>query len=204
MKLKGLKKFFGTKKIVLKSSRSEKPKSDGPSLHKVLQNSYHKKSKQSTSLANEGYVFDSDLSNHNQQVYYHPDKKKLLYSVSGTHNLKDVGTDLYLAAGLLKKTNRYKEADTTYKKAREKYKPESSTVVGHSLGGSIASYVGKKEDKIITYNKGATIGQSNRKNETSIRTRGDPVSMFAKKDKELPFAFDAHNTNNLKKTSYSV
>jgi hypothetical protein len=65
-------------------------------------------------LNKKGYVLDKDLSNDNEQVYYKHKKhggKKLLYTVAGTHNLKDVGTDLYLAAGKLKNTKRYKEAD---------------------------------------------------------------------------------------------
>jgi hypothetical protein len=47
------------------------------------------------------------LSNHNQKVYYNPTERKLLYNVSGTHNISDIGTDIYLALGGLKNTNRY-------------------------------------------------------------------------------------------------
>ena len=36
---------------------------------------------------------------HNQQVYYNPNEKKLLMSVAGTHNLRDVGTDFMLGIG---------------------------------------------------------------------------------------------------------
>ena len=71
-------------------------------LHKVLKNSYNPKPN-----ALKGYTFDSELSNHNQQVYYNPNEKenkKLIYSVTGTHNLKDWGTNLYGALGMIKKT----------------------------------------------------------------------------------------------------
>ena len=59
-----------------------------------------------------GYNLDKSISNHNQQVYYNPNIKSLLFSVAGTHNLSDAGTDLYLGIGKLKDTNRCKEADT--------------------------------------------------------------------------------------------
>jgi putative lipase involved disintegration of autophagic bodies len=102
----------------------------------------------------------------------------MLFNVTGTHNLRDWGTDAYLAAGKLKDTSRYKEADKRFKEAKTKYRPSNTSVVGHSLGGSIASYIGSRSDKIITSNKGATIGQKTRANETHYRTRGDLVSIL--------------------------
>ena len=69
------------------------------SLHNVLKNSY--KSKPSANM--NGYELDKSLSNHNQQVYYKPNEKKLLLSIAGTHNLRDVGTDFMLGIGKLKK-----------------------------------------------------------------------------------------------------
>ena len=61
-------------------------------------------------LQNQGYIKDNALSSHNQQVYFNPEKNDLIYNVTGSHNLKDWGTNLYLATGNLKKTNRFKEA----------------------------------------------------------------------------------------------
>jgi len=103
------------------------------SLHDALKNSYADKRTQKQEMKKYGYYWDKQLSNNNEQVYYKPDEKKLLYTVSGTHNLSDVGTDLYLAAGHLKDTNRFKEASDIYNKAKLKYAPSNSTVVGHSL-----------------------------------------------------------------------
>jgi hypothetical protein len=40
-------------------------------------------------------------------------------TVAGTHNISDWWTDLYLAAGKLKSTNRYKEADKVLKEAKK-------------------------------------------------------------------------------------
>ena len=105
------------------------PPTDNLSLHDVLKNSYAKNKSKSM----KGYNLDEKLSNHNQQVYYNPTNKKLLYSIAGTHNLSDVGTDFYLGIGKLKNTNRYKEADNTLKQAKQKYGVSSATVTGHSL-----------------------------------------------------------------------
>jgi hypothetical protein len=57
-------------------------------LYDTLKSSYgDKKARQQ--LANAGYKYDSMLSNHNQQVWYNPNDKKLLYNIAGTHNVKD-------------------------------------------------------------------------------------------------------------------
>jgi hypothetical protein len=147
-----------------------------PTLYEALKSSYNPKKK--NNLGKNGYALDSGLSNGNQQVYYNKDKKKLLYTVTGTHNLKDWATDAYLAFGGLKNTNRYKEADKTLKLAKEKYKPINTTVAGHSLGGSIAQYVGSKNDKVLTLDKGATLFQKTRSNENAFRSAGDAVSLL--------------------------
>ena len=94
-----------------------------PKLHTVLKRSYASRDEQKKGFHDgvDDYDFDDSLSNDNQQVYYDKKKKKLLVSVAGTHNLKDVGTDVYLAMGHLKDTNRYKEADRILKEAKQKY-----------------------------------------------------------------------------------
>jgi hypothetical protein len=147
-------------------------------LYDVLKNSYADKKKQMEGLKKYGYNYDSMLSNHNQQVYYNPKDQNLVVNVSGTHNLKDWGTDAYLAAGKLKDTTRYKEADRTFKEAKLKYKPKNTKVVGHSLGGSIASYIAGKNDKVSTLNSGYTIGQKTKKNRTEYQVAGDAVSLL--------------------------
>ena len=152
------------------------------------------------------------LSNSNQQVYYNPKESKLLFNVSGTHNLADVGTDVYLALGKLKDTNRYKEAKNRLKQAKTKYNSNNTVITGHSLGGAVSQYIASKDDKVYTFNKGATINQKTRKNETAYRTEFDPVSLLvsnSKRVKTLPNLenstgfigndlLKAHSTNTLK------
>lgn len=158
------------------------PPTDDLLLHDVLKNSYAKNKAKSM----KGYNLDESLSNHNQQVYYNPTKKSLLYSIAGTHNLSDVGTDVYLAAGHLKDTNRYKQADRTLKQAKQKYGVNKAIIAGHSLGATLSGYVGNPDvDSIYTLDKGATIGQSVRKGEHAMRSTGDLVSVLNANDPNM-------------------
>jgi len=185
------------------------------SLHKALKNSYSSRNKQKNAFKNEGFVYDSDLSNDNEQVYYNPNQKKLLYTVAGTHNLKDIGTDLWLLGGHLKDTNRFKEAQNVLEKAKKRYNPQQTTITGHSLGGSIGQYVANKNDKVFTLDKGATFGQKTRSNEKAYRSSGDLVSALNANSTRMTtlrnpniktgFApldiYNAHNVDNIKKNN---
>lgn len=115
------------------------------SIYDALKASYGKK-KNENNLMEQGYRIDRSLSNHNQQVYHNANQNKMLFTVSGTHNLKDVGTDLWLMGGNLKGTNRYKQAKRTLDQAKQKYNGAQTTIAGHSLGGSITNYLGNKND----------------------------------------------------------
>jgi triacylglycerol esterase/lipase EstA (alpha/beta hydrolase family) len=125
------------------------------------------------------------LSSGNHQVYYNDKNKKLLFNVAGTHNAADWLTEGYLAAGKLRQTARYKEADKMLKIARDRYKPSNVSVTGHSVGGSIARYISGKNDKVLTLDKGATIGQKVRNNENALRTSGDLVSLLNANSKHM-------------------
>jgi hypothetical protein len=178
-----------------------------PSLYSVLKAGY--KSDEVDALKDFGYVKDIDLSNDNEQTYYNKDTNKLIYNVAGTHNLFDVGTDMYLAMGKLKDTSRYKQADDILKKARDKYKPDNTTLTGHSLGGSIVQYLGKKGDNVLSLDSGFTIGQKSRGN--NYRTSGDLVSLLGSGGKHMTTldnknlinsgllgTYYAHNVDNIK------
>ena len=196
------------------------PPTDDLILHDVLKNSYSKNKAKSM----KGYNLDENLSNHNQQVYYNPTNKKLLYSITGTHqtnlfDFNDFGTDFALGAGKLKNTKRYKEADRTLKQAKQKYGVNKAMIAGHSLGGAIAGYVGNPDvDSIYTLDKGATIGQSVRKGEHAYRSKGDVVSLLNANDtnmknlvnpnqqtgKFIKDGLDAHNVGNIKYSNISI
>jgi hypothetical protein len=147
------------------------------SLKRVLTAGYKNKTKQKNALKEDGFEYDGQLSNDNEQVWYRPRDHQLIFNVSGTHNLKDWGTDLWLAFGDLKGTDRYKEADDILKKAKSKYGVVSADLTGHSLGGGIVSLLGSKNDNVKTLDKATTLFQPTRSNEQSYRTSGDIVSI---------------------------
>lgn len=153
-------------------------------------------------LKQAGYNYDSMLSNHNQQVWYNPNEKKLLYNVAGTHNLTDWGTDAYLLAGKLKDTNRYKEADNILHQAKMKYSPTNTTVTGHSLGSTIANQIASKGagDKVYALDGGFTFGQNitNNKNFHNYRTAGDLVSLLSQNKNNVNNITTLRNNNWLK------
>ena len=115
---------------------------------------------------------------HNQQVYVNRKKNnKLLFSITGTrlNKLQDLGTDLYLAAGKLKDTNRYKEAESALEKAKKKYNKINAAIIGHSLGSTIGSYIKKPEDRFVGLDAGYAIGQPTREGE-HYRVQNDFIS----------------------------
>ena len=189
-------------------------------LHDVLNNSYACRDKQKGAFKNQGYVFDSDLSNQNNSVYYNPNDKKILMSVKGTNpfSLKDLGTDVYLAMGKLKDTDRYKESKNILEKAKKRYNNANATLASHSLGGSISQYIAGKNDKVYTLDKGATFGTPTRGNETAYRTKGDLVSFLSSGNTRMQTlknpniitkirpvdALLAHNVSNIKKNNIFV
>ena len=142
----------------------------------AMKNSYASQSDQAKFGADQGYIYDDALSNDNQQVYYNPQSGKMLYSVTGTHNVSDIGTDFKLMTGGLKQTKRYKEAEDTFNLAKQKYNPKESVAYGTSLGAAISSNL--DADKIVTLNKANAIGAKTGKREVAIRTHGDIVSVF--------------------------
>lgn len=172
------------------------------------------KKEQDKEMGKFGYTMDKKLSNDNQQVYYDPENKKLLYNVTGSHNVTDwINSDLKLALGInknagkpiiergiekllpeawkkgfdrgyenvfggFKDTTRYKEADETLKRAKEKYNTSNVDITAHSLGGRIAQDISKKTDNIHVLDSGQTIGQKVKggANRNIYRTAGDVVS----------------------------
>jgi len=156
-------------------------------LYDTLNSSYGIK-KADSNLEKKGYIKDSKLSNHNEQVWYNPRGKDLLVNVAGSHNIFDAGTDVALAFGGLKSTNRYKEADKILKEAKSKYQPKNTLLTGHSLGHSLINGIASKSDRTAGLSGGYTIGQktrSNGGNHEQYRTSGDVVSLLGSGAKHM-------------------
>ena len=72
-----------------------------PTLYDALRVGYLPTEKQQgREMQKFGYMIDNKLSNDNQQVYFNPESKKLLYNVTGSKSLTDwVNADAKLALG---------------------------------------------------------------------------------------------------------
>ena len=124
-------------------------------LYDGLAASYKSNEEADAIMRKYGYELNSNLSDPETKVYYQPKTKDLLVSFRGTKNLlNDVPTDAALAFGQIRNTDRWKRSNDTYKKAKDYYDESTTHLIGHSLGGGLASSIGRSEDKIITYNKG--------------------------------------------------
>lgn len=121
-----------------------------------------------------GYV--RYLSNDEIAVYKYGGKTHV--AVRGTANKDDAKTDVLLASGNLKKTDRFKRN----KEHLEKIKQEMGTIhslTGHSLGGALAQTLGDhhKEANITVFNPGAgATGMYGKRKSTVYASHGDPVS----------------------------
>ena len=148
-------------------------------LYKALKIGYIRdEDKQQKVLKKFGYVLDKDLTNREHMTAFDPVSQKLLFVPTGTQpsSAKDIWTDVNLAVGNLKNTSRYKSDKKAFNSALDKYDEKRVILAGDSLGGTIASGIGRGKDEIYTFNKGATIGSQTRKNEMAFRAQGDIVS----------------------------
>jgi len=186
----------------------QKPKVN---LHSVLKAGYGDKKKQEAFAMEHGYIRDP-ASNDNQQIYFHPPSKSLLVNVTGTHNIKDIGTDAALVAGKLQDTKRYKEAKQAISNAKQKYGVDSATLTGHSLGGGVLQQgAGSSNDKVVVLDSAMTIGQRVNPKHNIYRSSGDIVSIAGAGNKNVKTikgkqklglgirnALDAHKIDNIK------
>jgi len=138
------------------------------------------KSYQPTLSSHNDFEIDNSLSDRRVQVYKHKHTKQAVVVHRGTNDFNDVITDARYAIGK-KDDARFQHSIDTQKKAHEKYGAENTTTLGHSLGKMLGAEAGKDSKEIITYNGGYNLTDAinpHNKNEYSIRTSGDPVSIL--------------------------
>jgi len=143
-------------------------------LHKMLDGSYSKKPTDVN-----GYVLDKSLSGQRAQVYHHPETNHLVVSHRGTSGIQDIGTDIKMMLGF-KKNKRFKHGKAVTDQAINKYGKENVSIIGHSLGHSIAKESNKKHKaELITLNGAVTphdMFDKQKSNEHIIRSKYDPIS----------------------------
>lgn len=149
-------------------------------LKTILNASYESNPVAKEQLENKGYVFDEELSNKKQKVFYDPETMTPKIVFKGTTDANEWLRNPLLAFGLERFDPEFKKAQKVTKQVTEKYdnKPD---VFGHSRGSSKASYVSNLANKVYTYNKPSNLFESrifktSRPNEMNFRSTFDPVS----------------------------
>jgi hypothetical protein len=109
------------------------------------------------------WVQDTDLSTPDVAILVNKKTKEIVSSVTGSrftdpiHRFRDIRSDIGIALGTDRWGNRTKEVSAVVKKAGEKYKGYDSTLVGHSLGGKVASNISKQTGiPTIAFNIGSS------------------------------------------------
>jgi hypothetical protein len=88
---------------------------------------------------------DLELSQANHTIFHNFNTGETVVAFRGTSNLKDVGTDARLVAGVERDSIRYKQSEHVLRNVMAKYGgKENLTLTGHSLGGGIAHTLGQK------------------------------------------------------------
>ena len=173
-----------------------------------------------------GWALDNDLSGNNAAVYTKDGKVSISYRGTDFKNKGDVKADAYIMAGKQKHSERFKEAEDLYKRARTKYGDTAKfRLTGHSLGGSQASHVARKfADKHDTtasvFNPGrgldlkhmanrakCAVGMGNKKKCRAVRThaiKGDPISILDQSNRKqyATNRINAHTIDNFLPPGY--
>ena len=135
-----------------------------------------------------GYTFDPEYSNNNASTIIRPDGTAILaYRGTRPTNLDDLNVDASILAGQHKTDiphPRFVEALNHYNFVKQKY--NNVDLTGHSLGGTLADYVGRMNDeKTVVFNPGespfsvSVINASNTTKTRVYRTKTFDVISFA-------------------------
>ena len=107
----------------------------------------------------DGYTFDPEYSNDNASTFIRPDGTAIIaYRGTRPTNFDDLNTDASILAGQHRSDTphpRFVEAQNHYDFVKSKY--DFVDLTGHSLGGTLADYVGRMYDeRAVAFNPGET------------------------------------------------
>lgn len=167
--------------LTTNNNKNIQPNLTSSELKNLIEASYQRNKKANEIGNKSGYHLDESLSNSEHKVFT-DDQGNPYVSFTGSRKFSDWLNDGLLAVGLESLSPRFFTSKELMDRVHYKYNNKPTTVVGHSLGGSLAEYSSNKNDKVYTVNKGvglSGIGKHITNNQTDIRNITDPVSMLS-------------------------
>ena len=161
-----------------------------------------------------GFKLDTSLSSQKESVFVNPNSGEVVISYKGTNpvNMENLWDDFNIILGTETHTSRFNNAEQLYKDVESKYGKDKLRITGHSLGASVAMYIGEKHDvETHAYNPGISYRSAfqSHKNNTNksyvYTTSTDPVSIlrYANTDAHRTFVnvrqkdvIDPHSIDN--------
>ena len=149
-------------------------------LKTILNASYKDNANAKSDLENKGYIFDEELSNKKQKVFYDPETKTPKVVFKGTTDTNEWFRNPLIPFNLEFLDTEFKKSKNLVKKVSEKYENKPD-IYGHSRGASKAEYNASLANKVYTYNKPSKLFESrifptSAKNVMNFRSTFDPVS----------------------------
>jgi len=132
------------------------------------------------------FVLDKSLSTSEAKVFVNHTKKEVVVSNRGTKGVLDWANNVMYVAGKYDITPRYQSAKSLQQKVLKKYPNYKVINVGHSQSGIITRKLNDSglTDEVINVNPAALpLERKPKKNETTVKSTADVVSVFHKKGK---------------------
>jgi hypothetical protein len=149
-------------------------------LKTILNASYDSNDKAKEVLEDKGYIFDDELSNEKQKVFYDPvtDRPKIVFK--GTTTMDEWLRNPLIPFGLEGLDPDVYKTKNLVEEVTEKYKNKPD-LYGHSRGSTKAVYNSSLANQVYTYNKpsklyGSYIFKTDDNNVHNYRATFDPVS----------------------------
>lgn len=112
-----------------------------------------------------GYNILEDYTSPEYVTAINEDEQKIVIGFRGTdvNNIYDLIADAQITAGFAETSipsyvpSRFKSSEKVYKQVKEMYPEYDLTLTGHSLGGTVARYIGDRySEKAVVFSAGAT------------------------------------------------
>lgn len=149
--------------------------------------------------SNDGFTLNEDLSSKHQTVWVNDDRKEVVTAFRGTDpkDRNDLHTDLHIAVGMEKHSNRFKKTEKQYRQVLDQYDDYKHILSSHSLGATLNTRMAEvykdEVDEVHNFSPGSSVNavlsgvRASIKKEDNSHIHSyyagvDPISMMGKFD----------------------